>query len=80
MKKFAVPIILTVTIISSLSYAHDGATGVIKQRMDMMGEIAKAMKSIGQMIKGEQAYNSEVATAAAREIEKHSEGLLQLFR
>ena len=79
MKKFSAPMIVTAIIISSLAYAHDGATGVIKQRMDMMGEIAKAMKSIGQMIKGEQAYDSEVATVAAREIENHTVGLSQLF-
>ncbi len=52
---------------------------MVKQRMDMMGEIAKAMKSIGQMIKGDQAYDSEVATLAAREIEKHAQGLSKLF-
>ena len=79
MKKFTALTIITITVLSSFSYAHDGATGVIKQRMDMMGEIAKAMKSIGQMVKGEVEYNAEIATKSALEIEKHSQGLLQLF-
>lgn len=79
MKKFAAITTISITVFASLAYAHDGATGVIKQRMDMMGEIAKAMKSIGQMVKGEVDYNSEVAIKAALEIEKHAKGFPQLF-
>ncbi|KAG1702697.1 Cytochrome c-556 [Nymphon striatum] len=79
MKKFAAITTISITVFASLAYAHDGATGVIKQRMDMMGEIAKAMKSIGQMVKGEVDYNSEVVTTAALEIEAHAKGFPQLF-
>ncbi len=79
MKKFTALTIVMIAVLSPISYAHDGATGVIKQRMDMMGEIAKAMKSIGQMVKGEIDYNADIATKSALEIEKHAERLPQLF-
>lgn len=79
MKKLTVITLLMTLVLSSFVYAHSGATGVIKQRIDMMGEVAKAMKSIGQMIKGEVDYNPNNARSAALEIEKHARGFSELF-
>ena len=39
--------------------AHKGATGVVKERMDQMGEIAKSMKAMGAMFKGATPYDAE---------------------
>ena len=63
----------------SISFAHDGATGVVKQRMDMMSDVASSMKTLGQMLKGEVDYNADTAQSAALKIEKHSKHFLNLF-
>ena len=65
--------------ISGFAYAHAGADGVVKDRMDMMGEIARAMKTIGQMIKGEVSYDAEAAKAAANEIYGHMSHMTEMF-
>ena len=65
--------------VSVPALAHEGATGVVKQRMDMMGDVGKAMKTIGQMIKGETAFNGAVASDAAAEIAKHAVHFPEIF-
>ena len=45
----------------------------------MMGEIGKAMKAIGQMIKGEVAFDAEKAKAAALEIYGHASHIPDMF-
>ncbi|MCY6382644.1 c-type cytochrome [Hoeflea prorocentri] len=57
---------------SGLALAHSGATGIVKERMDAMKDIAAQMKQIGAMIKGERAYSAAVAASAAAVIAEHA--------
>ena len=66
-------------IVSGFAYAHTGADGVVRDRMDMMGEIARSMKTIGRMIKGEADYDAEAAQAAALEIYGHMSHMPEMF-
>jgi cytochrome c556 len=60
--------------------AHDGATGVIKERMQAMDAMAKSMKTVGPMIRGQVSLDHEKAAAAARTIAAGAgEHLLRLF-
>lgn len=59
--------------------AHSGATGIVKQRMDMMGDIGDSMKAIGTMMKGEAAYDADAAKAAAMTIVGHADEIPKLF-
>jgi len=60
--------------------AHGGATGVVKERMDLIGEMAKAMKSIAAMMKGKEAYDTEKVAELARRIAGHAgEATTKLF-
>ena len=52
--------------------AHEGATGVIKQRMDAMEVMAKAMKTVGGMLRGKASYDAAKAMASARTIGANS--------
>ncbi|MEM7523177.1 MAG: cytochrome c [Pseudomonadota bacterium] len=62
------------------AFAHKGATGVVKERMGQMGMIAKSMKTIGGMMKGEAAYDAVVVRAEAAMIASHGgETLTKLF-
>lgn len=65
--------------ISGFAFAHSGADGIVKERMDMMGEIARGMKTIGAMMKGEAAYDAEMAKASALEIYGHMSHIAEMF-
>jgi len=52
--------------------AHKGATGVVKERMDGMKALQGAMKSVGQMIRGQAAYDSAAVMEAADRMQAHS--------
>ena len=60
-------------------FAHSGATGIVKERMDAMKAIGKAMKSPGAMAKGEAAFDVPEVQAASRVISGHAEAFDRLF-
>lgn len=65
--------------ISGFAFAHEGADGMVKERMDMMGEIGKGMKVIGEMIKGNVEFDPATAKAAALEIYGHATHMPDMF-
>ncbi len=56
----------------SFAFAHGGATGIVKERMDLMGSIGQSMKTLVAMFKGERDYDVETVKAAAASIRDHS--------
>jgi cytochrome c556 len=54
--------------------AHDGATGVVKERMQAMDAMAKSMKTVGPMIRGQVSLDHEKAAAAGRMEETAKDG------
>ena len=56
---------------SAVALAHSGATGVVKQRMDLMGTIGDAMKSLTDMMRGKTRYDAGRVRALARTIGDH---------
>ena len=81
MKNFSIfhQVFFATLLISGLALAHSGATGIVKERMDAMGEIAKSMKIIAKMVKGESSFDAEQSRLAAKTIETHSREVLNLF-
>lgn len=77
------PSLIAFTVVlaaSAAAFAHSGATGVVKERMDQMGMIAKSMKSIGGMMKGATVYDASVVQSEASMIASHGgETLTKLF-
>jgi len=59
--------------------AHEEATGVVKERMDLMETQKDAMKVIGAMAKGQVPFDAGDAAAAAKEIETTAEKIPDLF-
>lgn len=53
-------------------FGHDGATGVVKERMDTMKSIGKAMKGLSAMVKGERAYDAAEVKTLATSIQSKS--------
>lgn len=51
-----------------IAVGHEGATGIVKERMNAMKSMAAAMKAIGGMLKGKEGYDAEKIRPHARAI------------
>lgn len=60
-------------------WAHSGATGIVKKRMDAMSDIGKNMKVIGTMLKGEANFDGMAVKTSASAIASHAKEMPQLF-
>ena len=54
--------------LSAAAFAHSGATGVVKERMDAMKSMGEAIKRIKPMMSGEAAYDEAAVREAAQSI------------
>ena len=61
------------------SIAHMGAKGVVKERMEMMKFIGKAMKSMGRMARGKAPLDPAIVVKSAGEIADHGQRITILF-
>ena len=52
-------------LIGSAALGHEGATGIVKQRMDEMEQIGRAVKRINERLKSKRGL-AEIHTAAGR--------------
>jgi cytochrome c556 len=63
-------------VVSSV-LAHEGATGVVRERMEEMESMAKALKAISESLKRKRDLAS--VKDSARSIQKDAEKMLSLF-
>lgn len=69
-----------ILVTGAAAFAHSGATGVVKDRMEQMKAVAASMKVIGGMIKGAAPYDAATVKAEAAKIASHGgEALTRLF-
>jgi cytochrome c556 len=69
----------SVLALTGVVIAHEGATGVVKERMDLMKGQQKNMKLIGDMAKGKKRFDAEKAAAAARDLGSTTRKIPELF-
>ncbi len=55
---------LTFVVAAGAAFAHQGAMGVVKERMDAMGRVQGDAKVIGQMLRGQTVFDADTARAA----------------
>jgi cytochrome c556 len=72
-------VLITTVAICGASLAHDGATGIVKKRMDAMSDIGKQMKAMASMLKGEQAFDANSVHTSATIIAEHARNIPHLF-
>ncbi len=78
-KTITIGAIIAATL-SSVAFTHEGATGIVKERMDTMSIMGKNIKLLVPMMQGKSTYDAEVVKAAALEIKSHSgETMTKLF-
>lgn len=62
------------------AYAHGGATGIIKERMDAMVAMADVVKALSAMMRGETDYDADTVRQGAGVIRSHAgETMTKLF-
>lgn len=71
--------IAALAVCSSLALAHEEATGVVKERMDLMDGQKDDMKLIGDMAKGKTPFDAAKAAQAAGRIQSTSGKIPELF-
>lgn len=59
--------------------AHEGAEGVVMQRMEMMKSMGKNMKALNAMARGKAPMDAKAIAAAATELRGHSAMLPKMF-
>ncbi|MGQ7843260.1 c-type cytochrome [Granulosicoccus sp. 3-233] len=77
-RPFLLGLSLSATI-AGVAYSHQGATGVVKQRMDAMGEMGDHSSAVADMFKGKAAYDSQVIASAAKVFVQHGKTMTSLF-
>jgi cytochrome c556 len=71
--------LLACALSATLALAHEGATGVVKERQDLMDSQKDAMKVIGDMAKGKKPFDAAAATKAANDIHTTAKKIQDLF-
>jgi cytochrome c556 len=71
--------VLSLSVNSASVSAHSGAKGIIKERMDLMKDIGKAMKTLSAMARGKVVLDSAKVKAAAGSIAQHGQKIPALF-
>ncbi|MCB2100074.1 MAG: cytochrome c [Rhodobacterales bacterium] len=59
--------------------AHESATGVVKERMEAMKDLGRAMKEMGAMVKGQAPLAADRIQANGRMIAEHAARIPALF-
>ncbi|MES0827020.1 c-type cytochrome [Ruegeria sp. SCP11] len=74
-------VVASVLVVASQSvFAHGGATGVVKERMDGMGVMKEAMKVLTPIMRGQVDYDAAVVRERSEDISRHAgEALTRLF-
>jgi cytochrome c556 len=57
---------------ASMVHAHSGASGVVKERMQLMKGMGDAMKTMGAMFKGEAPFEPDVVAEEAAHLAEHA--------
>ncbi len=80
MKKTTITLTVLAAFAASVAVAHNGATGVVKERMDGMAALQQATKAVTPIMRGTVDYNADAVRAFATAVETHSgEAMTKLF-
>jgi len=71
-KYLAVSLLQLFLIWCPLVGAHDGATGVVKDRMEMMDDMKESMKTLASIFKGDLPYDASKVQQAAEVLESRA--------
>ena len=64
----------------TISIAHQGATGIVKERMDAMSDVSDRSKKIAKMFKGEKDLDREYIQQSSESFARYGQALFTQFR
>ena len=71
---------IVVSTIAATAFAHGGAKGIVKERMDGMSALGKTIKALAPMMRGEGHYDAKTVRQGAQTIRAHAgASLTKLF-
>ena len=71
---------VSIALVAAGAVGHSGATGIVAERMEFMESLGDAMKSLTEMMRGEEDFDAERVRSLARTIGDHGgEALTSLF-
>ena len=71
---------IVVSAIAASAFAHGGAKGIVKERMDGMSALGKTIKALAPMMRGEGRYDAKAVRQGAETIRAHAgASLTKLF-
>ena len=80
MKKTTIATAVLIAGTAATAFAHSGATGIVKERMDAMLAMGKAVKTVAPMMQGATSYDAGTVRNAARLFQQHAgESMTKLF-
>ena len=80
MKTTNTALALVACITAGVALAHGGATGIVKERMDGMAAMQKAVKAVTPIMRGQAEYDADAVRSFAAAVETHSgEAMTKLF-
>ena len=80
MIRYRILTVFALSAISATALAHNGATGVVMERMMGMSAMRDAMRDIAPMMQGQADYDKLAVQAAAAVLQQHAgETMTQLF-
>ncbi len=71
--------IVAIYPVAHFAAAHEGAKGVVKERMDAMSDLGRAAKAMTEMFKGQQRYDPEAVARLAKSMAAHADKLPAMF-
>jgi cytochrome c556 len=72
-------ILAVLLLVAGTAAAHEGATGVVAQRMDAMKQMGQHMKALAAMLAGKTVFDRETAKRLAETMHEHCEHVMHLF-
>ena len=79
MKKLISQLMIMGLFHTSVIFAHTGASGIIKERMESMKVLSAESKAVSKILKGKTPYSEEVVKTAADNFVFHAEAMRTHF-
>lgn len=79
MKIVSSSVVILTSILVGVVYAHSGATGIVKERMDAMKDMGDQSKIVADMFKGKSAFDKNTLLSTTDSFIKHGGEMAELF-
>ena len=79
MNRLITVVTFSILLIAGTVYAHSGATGVVKKRMDAMGDMGDKSKIVADMYKRKIEFDRAALSEAADAFVMHGANMVEMF-